>query len=67
MIPAGDYDVEIDEELIEGVSFTTYRKVQTYLHLKAVHGHPGVEQTLVIAPGQLDAALERDSRVGFPS
>lgn len=66
LFPAGNYDVETDEELIEGISFTAYRKVQTYLHLKPVQGHPGVKQTLVIAAGRLEAALERDSQAGRP-
>ena len=38
LFPAGNYDIETDEELIVGISFTAYRKVQTYLYLKPVQG-----------------------------
>ena len=30
MLPAGDYRVVTDEELIEGISFPVYRRVSTY-------------------------------------
>ena len=54
--PAGTYDMEIDEELIEGVERTAYRRVATLLYL----GAPGSTRTCAITAGDLAAALERD-------
>ena len=61
MLPPGQYDVEIDEELLEGLSFDAYRKVLTLVHLPAKSGHPSLSRTLTINPGELDAALTRDA------
>ncbi|TMV70021.1 hypothetical protein FGG78_30465 [Thioclava sp. BHET1] len=30
-LPAGDYDVIVQEELLEGLSFAAYRRIATYL------------------------------------
>ena len=37
-LPAGVYDVDTDEELIEGLSFLAYRRVRTVLYAP---GGPG--------------------------
>jgi len=60
VLPAGDYNVETDEELLEGISFPAYRRVLTLIHLHAKPGQPHVTQTLTIDPKELDAALKRD-------
>ncbi len=59
-LPAGDYSVETDEELLVGLSFPAYRRVLTHICLHPKPGRPGVTQTLTIDPNELDAALERD-------
>lgn len=59
-MPAGAYKVEIDEELLEGVSFPAYRRVAALLHLGPTPDHPGRSQTLTVDPNELDAALARD-------
>lgn len=51
-LPAGSYRVETDEEPIEGLSFTAYRRVLTVLHLR--------DGALTVDPAALEAALERD-------
>ena len=56
-LPAGDYDVETDEELLEGISFTAYRRMLIVIRLP---GRPGERQVLTIDPNELDAALERN-------
>ena len=58
--PAGDYIVETDEELLEGISFPAYRRVLTLIHLHEKPHRPGVRETLTIDPVELDAALKRD-------
>lgn len=57
VLPPGAYDVETDEELIEGLSFHAYRRVLTLLHLP---GPRGLSRVLTVDPSELDAALKRD-------
>jgi hypothetical protein len=59
-LPAGDYVVETDEELLDGVSFPVYRRISTLLHLPPKPGHPGRKQALPVDPAELDAALACD-------
>jgi len=67
IFPPGSYDVETDEELLEGLSFPAYRESQALIHLPVTTGRPGVTRTLAIGPGELDAALERDKASGARS
>lgn len=60
VLKPGDYDVEIDEEQLEGLSFPAYRRILALVHLPVQIGHPGLSRTLSIDPNELDAALERD-------
>jgi len=60
VLPAGAYSLETDEELLEGISFPTYQRILTLMHLHAEPGHPGVERLLTVDPKELDEALERD-------
>lgn len=65
-LPAGVYSVETDEELLEGISFSAYRRVTTVIHL---HAHPdthGVVHTATIDPRDLEAALLRDAAQAPP-
>lgn len=57
-LPAGSYDVEIDEEEILAADRTGYRRIAAYFYVNS----PGSTRMLVIDPAQLDAALERDAR-----
>jgi hypothetical protein len=59
-LPAGEYIVETDEALLEGISFPVYRRILTVIHLHAKPGYPGFEETLTVEPNELDAALKRD-------
>lgn len=61
VLPSGTYDVETDEELLEGLSFHAYRRILTLIHLPAESGHPGLSRTLTIDPKELDAALKRNA------
>ncbi|MEQ8806735.1 MAG: hypothetical protein RLO05_12055 [Rhodospirillales bacterium] len=60
-LPAGNYTVETDEELLQGVSFPVYRRVRVVIHLQRDKHAPGRSRTLTIDPHDLDAALARDS------
>ena len=66
-LPAGDYTVETDEELLDGLSFPAWRRVLTLLHLRAASGRPGLGGSLAIDPTVLEAALQRDREIQHPS
>ncbi|WP_439815504.1 hypothetical protein [Zavarzinia sp. CC-PAN008] len=58
--PAGTYRLSVVEELIEGLSFPAFHRVAVMLHLPpgSPPGAPG--DVYMIAPAELDAALEAD-------
>ncbi|MBZ9725663.1 hypothetical protein LB554_17070 [Mesorhizobium sp. CO1-1-11] len=60
-LPAGDYDIDHDEELIEGMSRLAWRRVATFIHLpaKAVN-NPLTGQLVAIDHLDLETALVRD-------
>jgi hypothetical protein len=60
LLPAGTYIVETDEELVDGISFTAYRRILTLLHLPTSPAHAGAARTLTVDPDELEAALMRD-------
>lgn len=59
MLPAGDYEVVTDEELIEGLSFPVYRRVATLMTVATRSDASSVEM-LTIDPQDLATAIERD-------
>jgi hypothetical protein len=61
-LPAGEYAVETEEELLSGLSFPVYRRISTTLHVDRIPGRPGVKEAWRIDPETLDAARLRDSR-----
>ena len=58
--PAGTYDVEVDEELIEGLSFLAYRRVATTIYLPLGSRAVGSHQAVRVDPGELEA-VHRDA------
>ena len=58
--PAGDYDVDNDEELIDGLSWQAWRRVATYIHLPARATKSALKQIVAIDPAELEAALRQD-------
>jgi hypothetical protein len=57
--PAGTYDIEIIEELIEGLSFQAYRVVSTSIVLPLEGGGPGSYQFARIGSAVVRAALRK--------
>ena len=55
--PAGSYEIETDEEVIEGNDLTAYRRVATILHVT----RGGTTRTVTVDPRDLEAALARDA------
>lgn len=61
ILPAGDYRVVTDEELIEGLSFPVYRRISTMIFVPA-QSHPTLSVEMVtIDPIDLQAAQDRDA------
>ena len=58
VLPAGDYRVVTDEELIEELSFPVYRRVSTMIFVPGKSGS-SVEM-VAIDPQDLHAAQDRD-------
>ena len=54
--PAGTYDIDTDEEVIEGNERTVFLRVATLIHLRK----PGFTETVTIDPKGLEAALDLD-------
>ena len=66
-LPAGDYTVEFDEELLGGVSFPAYRRTRTLIHLPPKPGYPNGTRKLTTTALDLRIALERDKAERAPS
>jgi hypothetical protein len=62
LLPAGNYRVVTDEELIEDLSFSVYRRVSTMIFVPAKSAS-SVEM-VAIDPQDLQAAQERDLNQG---
>ena len=71
--PPGDYAIDEDEELIDGLSWLTYRRVATFIHLPAVSSTDRLKSQLVaIDHSELEAAMRQDedqarARTGDPA
>jgi hypothetical protein len=59
-LPAGSYVVETDEELLDGVSFAAYRRLETVIYLPGQPGSSVINTAAAIDPAELEAAMMRD-------
>lgn len=59
-LPAGTYDVLVEEELIEGTSFAAYRRTATYITVRGRGRQAGRTEHRPITWADLEAALGRD-------
>ncbi|EYD76336.1 hypothetical protein Rumeso_02094 [Rubellimicrobium mesophilum DSM 19309] len=66
-LPAGEYQVDVDEELLEGLSFEAYRRTGTYLLVGSQAGGRGSAEMRPIDPRDLEAALVRDRALSDPA
>lgn len=62
ILPSGIYEVETDEELMEGLSFQAYRRVLTVIQLPSSSGNPLLTRAFMVDPDDLDAAISRDQK-----
>ena len=65
-LPAGEYRVVTDEELIEQLSFPVYRRVATMIFVPAESPHSSSVEMVTIDPRDLREALDRDAE-GTPA
>ncbi|MFN4272154.1 MAG: hypothetical protein ACK4F5_05030 [Aliihoeflea sp.] len=59
-LPAGDYRVDQDEELLDVSSRLAWRRVGAFVHLPALGIEGQSQQMVPITPADLDAALQKD-------
>ena len=59
-LQAGTYKIETLEELIEGLSFPAWRRIETLLFLLQPPGQPKLTQVAVVDPIELEEARSRD-------
>lgn len=59
-LPAGDYEVLVEEELLQGLSFEAYRRTATYLIVETLRGRPGQSEMRATTETDLTRALSRD-------
>lgn len=69
LVPAGDYEVDEDEELIEGISWLAYRRVATFIKLPATAENKYRMRLIAIDPEELErlTAVDRNEAAIFPS
>ena len=60
-LPAGDYEVLVEEELLQGLSFEAYRRTATYLKVRGRGRHAGRTERRAISDKDLKEALGRDA------
>lgn len=58
--PAGDYDIDEDEEMIEGLSWLAYQRVATFIHIPARNFDQRKTQLVAIDYTELETALKKD-------
>jgi hypothetical protein len=56
-LPAGDYEIETDEEEIVTPERSAFRRTAIYFYVETA----GATRMLVIDPGDLESALRRDA------
>jgi hypothetical protein len=58
VMPAGTYKIDIDEELIDGLSFLAYRRTATWIHLPSITTKTGCSQMILVQQSELEAGYE---------
>lgn len=60
-LPAGDYEVITDEEMIEGLSFAAYRRVATMILVPAAPPHSSATEMISVGSVDLSDAQRIDA------
>jgi hypothetical protein len=59
-LPAGDYEIVVEEERLQGLTFETYRRTATYLKVHGNGAHAGRTELRLTTESDLKKALRRD-------
>jgi hypothetical protein len=62
--PAGRYIIEMEDELLQALSFPAWRRVHTAIRLPRRPGASMMEQVAVMDPAEVEAALVGDIAAG---
>ncbi len=57
VLEPGNYTVETDDQLLEGLSFFAYQRIKTFIYLDRTLGRPGVDRVLSVSGDDLDNAV----------
>lgn len=60
-LPAGDYEIVVEEELLQGLSFEAWRHTATYLTVRGRGGQTGRTEIWATTESDLKEALGWDS------
>jgi len=53
----GAYEVDTDEQELDGVSFLAHQRIRTFIHLHRTLGRPGVDRIMSVSGDDLDTAI----------
>lgn len=62
-LPAGDYEVLAEEELLQGLSFEAYRRTSTFLMVRGFGARAGRSEMRPTTENDLQEALSRDAAI----
>lgn len=62
-LAAGEYEVLVEEKLIQGLSFEAWRRTATYLTVRGKGNHAGRTELWTVSDRDLKVALNRDAAV----
>ena len=60
-LPAGDYEIVVEEELLQGLSFEAWKRTATYLIVRGRGRRTGLTEMLATTENDLNEALGRDA------
>ncbi|SMH46817.1 hypothetical protein [Maritimibacter sp. HL-12] len=60
-LPAGDYEIVVEEEILQGLSFEAWRRTATYLTVHVRGGQTGRTERWELTESDLNGALSRDT------
>ena len=63
-LEAGTYRLIVDEEEIEGLSFSAFRRTSTQLEIPSIATAIGTRQRLRVSSQEIETALAKDARAG---
>ncbi len=67
VLPAGEYRVATDEELIQELSFPVYRRVATMIFVPGESHHGSSVEMVSVDPRDLEEAQDRDAAIPAPT